>query len=125
MKKYLLMMALFTLSIAAVNAQDGARQRLTPEERIKATMEKMEPLKLSEEQATKTKAIFTDFYNEQQKAMEEMRASGSMDREAMGAKRKEMSEARDAKLKKVFSEEQFKKWKADIEPPMVPQRRNN
>lgn len=54
-----------------------------------------------------------------------MRPSGSMDREALSAKRKEMSDARDAKLKTVFSEEQFKKWKADIEPAMAPQRRNN
>lgn len=119
-------MALFTLSIAAVNAQDGApRQRVTQEERIKTTMEKMEPLKLSEEQTTKTKTIFTDFYNEQQKAMEEMRASGSMDREAMSAKRKEMSDARDVKLKTVLSDEQFKRWKSDIEPSMAPQRRSN
>ena len=118
------MMAFFSLSVVAVNAQNGARQRATPEEQIKTTMEKMEPLKLSDEQATKTKAIFTDFYNTQQKAMEEMRASGSMDRDAMNAKRKEMSDARDVKLKTVLSEEQFKKWKADIEPAMAPQRRN-
>ena len=49
------------------------------------------------------KVIITDFVNAQQKATDEMRASGSMDREAFQAKRKEMNDARDLKLKEIFT----------------------
>ena len=54
--------------------------------------------------------------------MKEMRASGNMDREAMMTKRKELAEARDAKLKLIFTEEQLKKWINEIEPGLRPQR---
>ncbi len=56
--------------------------------------------------------------------MEEMRASGSTDRDAMMVKRKELSDARDIKLKAIFSADQMKKWKEEIEPSMRPQRGN-
>ena len=45
-----------------------------------------------------------------------MRASGSMDREATMSERKELSDARDAKLKAIFTEEQMKKWVDEVEP---------
>jgi len=110
------------ISIATVNAQGGGGQRMTPEERTKATVEKMAPLNMDADTKAKAEAIITEFYASQQKAMEDMRASGSFDREAMAAKRKELSEARDAKLKKVLSEEQMKKWIEEIEPTTRPQR---
>ena len=88
-------------------------------------MEKLAPLQLSAEQITKTTAIFSDAYNTQQKAMEEMRASGSFDREAYQAKRKEWDAARDVQLKAVFTAEQFKKWQEEVEPSLRPQRKPN
>jgi hypothetical protein len=54
-----------------------------------------------------------------------MRASGNTDREAFQAKRKELAEARDAKLKLIFTEEQQKKWIDEIEPGLRPQRPKN
>jgi hypothetical protein len=54
--------------------------------------------------------------------MDEMRASGSVDRDAMMAKRKEQSDARDVKLKAIFSADQMKKWKEEIEPTTRQQR---
>ena len=57
--------------------------------------------------------------------MEEVRASGSMDREATISKHKELSDARDAKLKAVFTEVQMKKWVDKIEPSLRLQRRSN
>jgi len=112
-------------SITAANAQGGGGgQRQTPEERTKATMEKLAVLNLADDAKTKTEVVISDFSNAQQKAMEEMRAGGNMDRDAMMAKRKELADARDAKLKAIFTEEQMKKWKDEIEPSLRPQRGN-
>lgn len=122
MKKQVILMAMAAIfSITAVNAQGGG-QRQTPEERTKATMEKMAPLNLDADSKTKTEGIFTDFYKAQQTAMEEMRSSGSFDRVAFGAKRKELSDVRDKKLKDVFTDAQMKQWKDEIEPSLRPQR---
>jgi hypothetical protein len=125
MKKQLVLMAIAAMfSITAVNAQGGGGQRQTPEERTKAVMEKMVALNLDAAATTKTEAVIAEFNNAQQKSMEEMRASGSFDREAMMAKRKELADARDVKLKAIFTEEQMKKWKDEIEPSMRRQRTN-
>ncbi len=110
--------------IGAVNAQGGGGQRMTAEERTKAAMEKLAPLNLDADAKTKTETVMTEFYTSQQKAMDDMRASGTMDRDAMMAKRKELADARDAKLKAIFSEDQLKKWKDEIEPSLRPQRGN-
>ena len=109
-------------SIATVNAQGGGGQHQTPEERTKATIEKMAPLALDADTKAKADIIIADYYNTQQKAMEEMRASGSFDRDAMMAKRKEFAEARDAKLKLIFTADQMKQWIEVIEPSTRPQR---
>ena len=124
MKKQIIALVVLLGSFAATNAQ-GGMQRQTPEERTKATMEKLVPLNLNADQLAKTTVLFTDVFIKQQKAMEEMRAGGTMDREAMMAKRKEMNDARDVNLKLIFTTEQFKKFKDEIEPAMIPQRRNN
>ncbi len=124
-KQFVLMVFAALFSITAANAQGGGGgQRQTPEERTKATMEKLAVLNLAADAKTKTEVVISDFNNAQQKAMEEMRASGNMDRDAMMAKRKELADARDAKLKAIFTEEQMKKWKDEIEPSLRPQRGN-
>lgn len=108
-------------SITLVNAQGGGGQRMTPEERIKFTIEKMAPLKLDADTKAKADVIIADYINGQQKAMDEIRANGG-DRDAMMAKRKELSDARDASLKAIFTEAQMKQWKDEIEPSLRPQR---
>ncbi len=122
MKKQLGLMVMAAMfSITAVNAQGGGGQRMTPEERIKFTIEKMAPLKLDADTKTKADVIITDYVNGQQKAMDEVRAAGG-DRDAMMEKRKEFADARDAKLKLIFTEAQMKQWKDEIEPSLRPQR---
>jgi hypothetical protein len=121
MKKQLLLVVFAAvLGIGSVYAQGG--QRKTPEERTKAAMEKITALNLDADAKTKAEVIIADFYNAQQKAMEAMRASGTPDREAMMAKRKELSMERDNKLKTVFTADQLKKWQEEIEPSLRPQR---
>ncbi len=111
MKKQFVLMAIAAMfSFSAVNAQGGGGQRMTVEERTAAAIEKMAPLNLSADVKSKADAIITAFYKEQQAATEEMRSSGSFDREAFGVKRKEMAEARDKRLKEVFTEAQMKQW---------------
>ncbi|MBK8785659.1 MAG: hypothetical protein IPO01_18765 [Chitinophagaceae bacterium] len=122
MKKQLVLAAIAAMfSITAVNAQGGGGQRMTPEERIKFTIEKMAPLNLDAATKVKSDAIITDYINESTKAMDELRAAGS-DRDAMMAKRKELSDARDVKLKAIYTEAQYKQWKDEIEPSLRPQR---
>ena len=123
MKKQLLLITFATLtSITAVNAQGGGGQRQTPEERTKATIEKMAPLNLDAATKVKTEVIIADFNNAQQQMMDDMRASGSFDRETMMEKRKELSDARNGKLKLIITEDQMKQWKDEIEASMRPQR---
>ena len=120
-KQILLLVAGICFSITSLMAQDNM-QRMAPEDRAKAAMEKIAPLNLDTTVKSKTEVIMTEFYTAQQNAMREMRASGNMDREAMMAKRKELAEARDTKLKLIFTAEQFKKWIDEIEPALRPQR---
>ena len=120
MKKQLVLMVMAAMfSIAVANAQGG--QRMTPEERIKFTIEKMVPLNLDAATKAKSDSIITDYINESQKVMDELRESGA-DRETMMAKRKELADARDIRLKAIFTEAQMKQWKDEIEPSLRPQR---
>ena len=123
MKKQLLLLSLaVTMTAGSIFAQQNM-QRQTPEERTTATIEKLAPLSLTADQITKTTAVFNSFYSDQQKAMEDMRASGSMDREAMKSKRDELTKKRDEALKAIFTADQFKKFTDELEPAMRPQPR--
>ena len=69
--------------------------------------------------------MIADFHNAQQKARGEMSANGTMDRDAFMTKRKELADARDVKLKVIFTPEQMKKWTDEIEPSLRSQRGNS
>jgi protein CpxP len=128
MKKAILLIAIVLTGVLAVQAQGngGGFQRRTPEERLKLTKEKLADLKLNQDQTTKSDSVFMDSYRTQDKIFEEMRAGGGQpDREAMREKFQKLAADRDEKLKKIFTEDQFKKWKDEIEPSLRPQRRNN
>lgn len=126
MKKQLLAAATAALlSIAAVNAQDTNLQRKTPEERVQAVHAKLDSaFKLDAEKMKQVDEIFLNSYQEQDKKMDELRATGQPDRDAMMAAREKIITERDAKLKEVLTEEQMKIWKDQIEPTLRPQRAN-
>lgn len=123
-KQFLAIFAALFMFIGAATAQDGTRPaRMTNEERLAAAMEKIDAtLKPSASAREAAKVILNDFYADQQKAMQELRASGSQDREEFMKIRKELAAKRDEKLKAVFTADQMTKWTTEIEPSLNPQR---
>jgi periplasmic protein CpxP/Spy len=125
MKKAILLLTIAITGVLAVQAQGGGGgfQRRTPEERLKRVKEKLADLKLDQDQTTKSDSAFMDYFKAQDKIFEEMRAGGGApDRDAIRDKMQKVAAERDEKLKKIFTEDQFKKWKDDIEPTTRPQR---
>jgi protein CpxP len=128
MKKAIFLLAIAITGVLAVQAQGGGAggggfQRRTPEERLKMVKEKLTDLKLDKDQTTKSDSVFLDYYKAQDKVFEDMRAAGGApDRDAMREKMQKVAGERDEKLKKIFTEDQFKKWKDEIEPTTRPQR---
>jgi hypothetical protein len=125
MKKAFLFIALVMMGTMAAQAQGGGMQRRTPEERLKMTKEKLAGLKLDASQTEKSDAVFLDFYKAQNKIFEDLRGGGGQtDRGALREKFQKLADERDEKLKGIFNEDQFRKWKDEIEPSLRPQRRN-
>jgi Spy/CpxP family protein refolding chaperone len=124
MKKQLFLSLLTIVTAAGSIMAQGNMQQKSPSERAKETSLKLKTdLTLTAEQDAKVYKAFEDLYTAQQKAMEEMRNSGSMDREKMKETRDKLNIERDTKLKGILTEDQMKKWTNDIEPNMRPQRR--
>lgn len=117
--KISLLLAVLLAGTFAVNAQGGFQQR-TVEERVATAHSKLDSaFKLDAATLSKVDAEFTSYYKAQDAKRQEL--SGS-DRETRQAEMKKIADARDEKLKKIFTEEQFKKWKEAIEPTLRPQR---
>lgn len=113
------------VTMASVIAQGQGGPRMTVEERVKAVNEKLADFKLAPDKLAKTDSIFTAYYTTMQKEREAMMSSGGTpDRDAMRAKMLKLNIDRDEQLKLIFTDDQFKKWKDDIEPAMRPQRPN-
>ena len=122
MKRIFFMLAAIMLtSTVAVKAQGGGMQRRTVEENVKLVMEKLADLKLDKGQTAKTDTTFTHYFKDRDKMFEEMR-SGNGDRSQVREKMTSLMTDRDEKLKKIFTDAQYKKWKEEIEPSMRPQR---
>ncbi len=113
---------MFTAILFAItiNANAQGMQRMTVEERVKAAMDKMTtPLNLDTAEQSKTTAIFADFYTAQNKMREDARASGTRPDRSVFEK---MMNDRDDKLKAIFTDEQYKKYKDEVEATLRPQR---
>ena len=119
----LLVMVMFA-GIVTASAQGGGGnfQRRTPEERTKRVVDTLTTVfKLDNTVSGQVQTAFMDYYKEQDKLRESIMNGG--DRTTMQPAMQKLSEDRDAKLKKVLSEEQFKKFKEEIEPAIQPRRR--
>lgn len=95
-------------------------QRSSVEDRVKAAIEKLEPLNLNADQKKKTTKAFTTYYTSQQRMMQEARSGGQRPDSSAFQK---LTDERDASLKKVFTEEQYKQFKEELEATLRPQRR--
>jgi len=117
--KITMLVALIFAATVSTRAQQGM-QRRTVEERVKSAMNKiLDPLKLDQAQQDKTKDIFTEYYTSQDKIREDARASGTRPDRSV---REKLANDRDDKLKSIFTDDQFQKFKNDIEPTLRPQR---
>ncbi|GAB1360223.1 hypothetical protein MASR1M31_20240 [Porphyromonadaceae bacterium] len=101
MKRNLFLIAVIMFLSTVVMAQQPRRGMMFQPEELK------QELKLNDEQVEKFKTLSTNLMTEMQK----MRDSGSFDREKMTELRDKMN----SDLKKVFSEEQFKKYEEMVE----------
>ena len=117
-KQIIFVLFLLFAGAMAVNAQGP--QRRTVEERVKSAMEKVTPaLGLDKTQEARTDSVFTDYYKAMDKLRESMQDGTRPDR----AEFEKVSTERDEKLKKIFTEAQFKKFKDEVEATLRPQRR--
>lgn len=117
-------LALIIGSVSVANAQGGSRR--TVEERVQIAHAKMDSaFKLDTEKQVKADSAFANYYRQQDKLREELRSGGERpDFQVMREKMQPLIEARDKELKTLLSDEQFKKWKEEIEPATMPRRRD-
>ena len=123
MKQFTLLFFLivgFSLSSFA----QGGPQRMTVEERVKLVLEKFAEFKLDAAKTKEVDSVFTHYYKGQEKVRQELMGSGERpDPQVLRDKMQPLVTERDNKLKGILTEEQFKKWKDEIEPSLRPQRR--
>ena len=117
--KVMVFVALLFAKTISTNAQTG-RQRLTVEDRVKLAMNKLtSSLNLDTTEQNKTIAVLTDFYTAQDKMRADARASGNRPERSEFIK---ILNDRDDKLKAIFTGDQYKKFKDEVEPSLRPQR---
>jgi periplasmic protein CpxP/Spy len=121
--KIVLIAAIAFAGSMAANAQGGFPRR-TVEERVKAVDEKIAVFNLEKTKKDQADTVFTQYFKTADAKREEMMNSGSPDREKMRSEMQKLSGDRDDKLKSIFTDDQFKKWKDEIEPSLRPQRPN-
>ncbi len=121
MRTKITMLVALILMVATSGTYAQGMQRRTVPERVKATMDKITPaLNLDASQQTKTDSAFTDYYNAQMKMFQDARASGERpDRTQM----QKLTDERDAQLKTIFTDDQYTKFKSEVEESLRPQRR--
>lgn len=124
MKKTIIAAAMLIVIGSLSASAQGGFQRRTVEERVKMVHDKLDSaFKLDAAKLTETDSVFTNYYRTMDKMREEMMSGGGQpDFQAMREKMQPITEARDEKLKKILSEEQYKTWKEQIEPSMRPRR---
>ena len=129
MKRLFIVSLLALCTIQAAMAQPGRGMRRTVEERVKIVHDKLDSAFNKEIPAAKMAEVdsaLAAYYRGQDKMREELMAGGGppdeATRETMRTKMQELAAERDAKLQKIFTEAQYKKWKDEIEPALQPRR---
>jgi periplasmic protein CpxP/Spy len=115
-----LMLVAVLLFVAGTASMAQGPQRRTVEERVKSAHEKLETgLKLDAAKLTKADSAFAKYYRAQDKLRDDMMAGGGQpDFQAMREKMQPFTDARDKELKEILGDDNFKKFKDEIEPTM-------
>lgn len=118
--KIITLVALFIMAATTGIYAQGMQRRTVPE-RVKAAMDKITPaLNLNASQQAQTDSVFSDYYTAQMKMFENARTSGERPDRTQFQK---LADDRDAKLKTIFTDEQYTKFKNEVEESLRPQRR--
>ena len=116
--KITLLFAFILIATTGIYAQ-GMQRRTVPE-KVKMTMDKITPaLNLDATQQASTDSIFTHFYTSQMKMFQEARDLGERPDRSQFQK---LMDDRDAKLKEIFTADQYTKYKDEVEATLRPQR---
>jgi hypothetical protein len=120
MKKHFIFILVLLIGGAGIANAQGNRPMRSPEEATKRVVDTLTTVfKLDKSHADQVDSVFLNFYKDAAKMREAAQASGNFDRDAF----MKLASDRDEKLKKVLTDDQFKKFKDEIEPAMRPQRR--
>jgi len=108
MKTKLRLLFILFISVAvSTQAQQGFQKR-SVEERVKFTMQRVnDSLKLDANQQSRTDSVFTSFYRSMDKLREGLEPGTRPDKTQM----EKILDERDEQLKKIWEDEQFKKYK--------------
>ena len=118
-KTIIISMLLIATGSMSVMAQGGGFQQRTPEERLKQVHFKLDSaFKLDATKMALVDSVFLNSYIAADKMREEFMNSGSQDFQAMREKMQPINDARDAKLKPLLGDDNYKIWKELIEPTL-------
>lgn len=122
MKRTIFIMMLLLAGSITVMAQGGGFPRRTVEERVQRTHHILDSaFKLDAAKLAQTDSAFAKYYRAQDKLRDEMRAGGGQpDFQQMREKMQPLMDERDKELKGILSDDQYRKWKEEIEPAMRP-----
>jgi hypothetical protein len=113
-------LSLFAITMMA-QAQGQGFQRRTVEERVKRVVDTLTTVfNFDKTIQDQNNVVFTDYY----KAMDKLREGLPQGERPDRAQVEKLVTERDEKLKKIFTEEQFKKFKDEIEPALRPRRQS-
>jgi hypothetical protein len=121
MKKTLfLAFTTLALSTLAFAQPGGGFQRRTPEERVAVIHAKLDSaFRLEPARLASLDTALTVLFKQQDEKMRSMFSGGERpDRDVMRAEMQKYTDARDAMIKAVITEEQYAIWKEKIEPSM-------
>jgi hypothetical protein len=121
-KQMILLLAMIVAGTTITFAQGGGggfRQR-TVEERVLAVHQKVDSaFKPDAAKLTQVDSVFATYYRATDKVRQELMSGGERpDREVMMQKMQPATEARDKELKVLLGDNNFKKFKDEIEPSM-------
>lgn len=126
MKKQLSIILIFLLGASCfLYAQPGSGfPRRTVEERVQAVHVKIDSaFKPDAAKLIQVDSIFATFYRASDKVRQEMMSGGNRaDFQEMRQKMQPLVETRDKELKPLLGDDNFKKWKEEIEPSMMQRR---